>query len=118
MKILRYRVWIKYLINEIVVKLDNLEGDGTNVWKRISRAFNTTKINNKKVNFRQSEMLYIQRLEKILKEVDITIEEFESLMRLRNKNNNQFHKGSQTKDDANNQLESFPEDIKGPLKKA
>jgi hypothetical protein len=83
-----------------------------------TQKFNT-KIDNNKVDFRISEMQYIRRLEEILNEVSITIEEFESLIRLRNKSNHQFHKGSQTRDEANIQLESFPDHIyvKGPLKK-
>ncbi|RIA91510.1 hypothetical protein C1645_821917 [Glomus cerebriforme] len=119
MKILRYRDWIKKLINEIAIRLDNLEGiSGSDVWRRISRAFDA-KIDNNRVDFRESDMQYIQRLEEIINEFDITIEEFECLMRLRNKSNHQFHKGSQTREEANNQLESFPEDIdvKDPLKK-
>ncbi|RIA91599.1 hypothetical protein C1645_821829 [Glomus cerebriforme] len=64
-----------------------------------------------------SKHIHKMMLKNILKEVDITIEEFESLMRLKNKSNHQFHKGSQTKDDANIQLETFPENIKVLLKK-
>ncbi|CAB4479605.1 unnamed protein product [Rhizophagus irregularis] len=64
-------------------------------------------------------MEHIKRLEEIINEVDISIEEFECLMRLRNKSNHKFHKESQTMDEAKNQLKSFPENIVeiGPLKK-
>jgi hypothetical protein len=42
MKIMCYRDWIKKLINEIAVKLNNSEGTGgSDVWRKISRAFNT-----------------------------------------------------------------------------
>jgi hypothetical protein len=83
MEILRYRGWIKKLINEIVIKLNNEEGiGGSDAWRKISRAF-SNKIDNNKVDFRRSEMQYI---------LDITLEEFESLMRL--KSNHLFHKGS------------------------
>jgi hypothetical protein len=119
MKILRYRDWIKKFINEIAIRLNNTEGiGGWDVWKKISRAFDS-KIDKERVDFRQSEMEHIKRLEEIINEVDISIEEFECLMRLRNKSNHKFHKGSQTMDEAKNQPKSFPENIVeiGPLKK-
>ncbi|PKY60073.1 hypothetical protein RhiirA4_483353 [Rhizophagus irregularis] len=101
------------------IRLNNTEGiGGWDVWKKISRAFDS-KIDKERVDFRQSDMEHIKRLEEIINEVDISIEEFECLMRLRNKSNHKFHKGSQTMDEAKNQLKSFPENIVeiGPLKK-
>jgi len=118
---LRYRDWVTKLIDEIIEKLENSGEDGQRTWNKIKRAFRI-KVEENKVDFIQSAMTHILLLEKILKEVNMTLEEFELLMRLKWKGNAEFHINNQTVDEAIEQLKiPWPEDLqcfKDPLGKA
>jgi hypothetical protein len=87
----------------------------------IVQAFNM-KIYNNKVGFGKEYDDCLSNLKKILKEVKMSLEEFELLFRLKKESNFKFHQNKiQTLDEAKKDLETeFPEDLKdfkNPLKK-
>jgi hypothetical protein len=111
-KFLRYRDWVAELIVEIVVKLGKMKDvNGSDAWANISRAF-SVKIMNEMVDFEKEAVPYIQLLSEVLDKTSITLEDFELLMRLKWKSNNEFHLDkSQTVQEALEELEQF---VKSP----
>ncbi|CAI2179007.1 7894_t:CDS:1 [Funneliformis geosporum] len=109
-----YRDWISCFIGEVVKKVDH------ETWFYVAAAFNR-KIKLEKSDFRQNEKIYITRIENILKDVQMTISEFELLMRMKMISNVEFHKSkTQTMKEAKEQLDSLSnelKDFKPPLKK-
>ncbi|GBC04801.1 hypothetical protein RclHR1_05890002 [Rhizophagus clarus] len=79
----------------------------------IVQAFNT-KIYNNNVDFGKEYYDCLSNLKNILKEVKMSLEEFELLFRLKKESNHEFHQNEiQTLDDAKKELETeFPEDLK------
>ncbi|PKY60057.1 hypothetical protein RhiirA4_483321 [Rhizophagus irregularis] len=108
-QILRYSDWIVILIDEIIVP--KLMGD-QNDWDRISTIFTKNE---------EDDRLFA-RLVEILDQVNITLGEFEYLVRLNKMRNTEFHINNQPLCEAKKQLEmTFPEHLehfKEPLKKA
>ncbi|GBB96630.1 hypothetical protein RclHR1_00280022 [Rhizophagus clarus] len=89
-------------------------------WGEIMSVFNR-KINTNK-NFRKVDEKYLIKLKVVLKEVDIDLEEFELLLRLKRTGNYEFYQDkAKTLDQEIEDLEiSFPEELeyfKSPLKK-
>ncbi|CAG8450198.1 13509_t:CDS:1 [Funneliformis mosseae] len=82
-------------------------------WNRVNLAFND-KIRKNKIDFGRAYASEIPRFREFLVKYDITIEEFELLMRFKRKSNVEFHND----DDAKKLIESIPEiskEFKVPL---
>jgi hypothetical protein len=123
-EILRYRDWVTDLIFEINQKLAKLKNvNGPVAWNAIAHAF-SIKIKRKKTDFIPDAREYIELLKNILDEVNITLEEFELLMKFKWKGNDEFHTDEfQTEEEALEELERFscPKHLQcfmDPLKKA
>ncbi|SRR6266542_1871738 len=109
-----YRDFVSVFVGEIEDKL------GTEVLVKVRNAIHKRKF--KKVNFKQDEVGYISQLEKILGDVNMTVEEFELLMGLKAKSNSEFHKGEEqdveeVKKQLDTSLSDDLQDFKDPLRK-
>ncbi|CAI2187515.1 7244_t:CDS:1, partial [Funneliformis geosporum] len=80
-----YRDFISLLVLEVQQRL------GNKVWVAVSIAIHR-KRNYKKVDFRKFEKDNILKLKKVLSDVDISVEEFELLIALKDESNCEFHK--------------------------
>ena len=110
-----YRDFISLLVLEVEKRL------GNEAWVAVSIAINR-KRKYKKMNFRDFEKETILKLEKVLSNVMISVEEFELLMALKDKSNCEFHKGEEKDvEEVRQQLEtslsSELQEFKGPLRK-
>ncbi|PKY28723.1 hypothetical protein RhiirB3_445030 [Rhizophagus irregularis] len=121
-QILRYSdYWVVILINEIIVP--KLMGD-QNDWDRISTIFMKSILEDTDhyVLENEEDVRLFERLVEILDQVNITLGEFEYLVRLNKMRNTEFHINNQPLCEAKKQLEmTFPEHLehfKEPLKKA
>ncbi|CAB4393372.1 unnamed protein product [Rhizophagus irregularis] len=120
-QILRYSDWVVTLINEIIVP--KLMGD-QNDWDRISTIFTKSILEDTDhyVLENEEDDRLFERLVEILDQVNITLGEFEYLVRLNKMCNTEFHINNQPLCEAKKQLEmTFPEHLehlKEPLKKA
>ncbi|RGB26750.1 hypothetical protein C1646_674542 [Rhizophagus diaphanus] len=81
-----YRDYITDLIEEIEAKL------GTNTWRKVRNAIRR-KRNNDRTDFEEEEYEFISELENELKDVEMTVNEFELLMEINATGNTEFHKG-------------------------
>ncbi len=93
---------------------------GFDHWGKIMSIFNR-KINTG-MTFNKEDEIYLTHLKNVLKEVNITTDEFELLLRMKRLSNNEFHQDTtKTLDQELDSLEvSFPDelkDFKDPLKK-
>jgi len=124
-QILRYNDWVVTLIDEIIVP--GLGVGGRDAWIKISNAY-TRNMSQNTIDFEyfeykddEEEQLF-EQLEDILDKVNMTIEDFDWLIKLNKMRNAEFHINAQPIDEAKKQLEMpFPDDFecyKEPLKKA
>ena len=113
-EILRYRNKVSDFNYEVKIRL------GFDHWGKIMSIFNR-KINTG-MTFNKEDEIYLTHLKNVLKEVNITTDEFELLLRMKRLSNNEFHQDTtKTLDQELDSLEvSFPDelkDFKDPLKK-
>ncbi|CAB4380812.1 uncharacterized protein OCT59_016058 [Rhizophagus irregularis] len=110
-----YRDYIIDLIEEIEAKL------GTDTWRKVRNAIRK-KRNNNRTDFEEKELEFISELENKLKDVEMTVNEFELLMEINATGNTEFHKGKRrVLKEVKKQLESsLPNNLqvfKVPLRK-
>src|SRR5438046_2482741 len=80
-----YRDYITDFVEEIEAKLDS------NTWSKVRNAIRK-KRKNDEMDFKQEELEFISKLEKILEDVKMTVNEFELLMKMKAMSNTEFHK--------------------------
>ncbi|CAB4411777.1 unnamed protein product [Rhizophagus irregularis] len=120
-QILCYSDWVVILIDEIIVP--KFMGD-QNDWDRISTILTKSILEDTDYYVLENEEddRLFERLVEILDQVNITLGEFEYLVRLNKMRNTEFHINNQPLCEAKKQLEmTFPEHLehfKEPLKKA
>ncbi|PKY27434.1 hypothetical protein RhiirB3_443151 [Rhizophagus irregularis] len=110
-----YRDYIIDLIEEIEAKL------GTDTWRKVRNAIRK-KRNNNRTDFEEKELEFISELENKLKDVEMTVNEFELLMEINATGNTELHKGKRrVLKEVKKQLESsLPNNLqvfKVPLRK-
>ncbi|CAI2171116.1 2421_t:CDS:2 [Funneliformis geosporum] len=106
-----YRDWITYFKNVVRKELD---AD----WFKVQCAV-YKKVRGGKVNYADSELKYISKLKEGLRGVNMTLKDFELLILLKVRSNQEFH-GNETQEHAKQRLQIFPEEIgffKEPLLK-
>ncbi len=113
-EILRYRNKVSDFNYEVKIRL------GFDHWVKITSIFNRKIITG--ITFNKEDEIYLTHLKNVLKEVNITTDEFELLLRMKRLSNNEFHQDTtKTLDQELDSLEvSFPDelkDFKDPLKK-
>ncbi|RIA80637.1 hypothetical protein C1645_838337 [Glomus cerebriforme] len=108
-----YRDWISDFIMKIKLKF------GQDLWTKMNYAI-LEKIKKEKVDYRKEDMKCISQLEDFLMIYDLTIKEFELLIKFKRQSNIEFHRGDKTLNDARQLLNSFPKNMKdyvNPLRK-
>ncbi|RGB26749.1 hypothetical protein C1646_674541 [Rhizophagus diaphanus] len=110
-----YRDYITEFIEEIEALL------GTNTWNKVRNAIRRKRINNE-TDFEEDELEFTSELESKLKDVKMTVNEFELLMEMKAMSNTEFHKGKRRAlKEVKKQLEiSLPKNLrvfKVPLRK-
>jgi len=90
-------------------------------WAKLMGAFDE-KTASEKVNFRSQDKEYISQLEVILDEIQMSIDDFEKLYKMKNESNVEFHDQANTLAEARNRFEKmqFSSEMKQyeePLKK-
>ena len=78
------------------------------------------KIKKEKINYQEEDTKFLSPLEDFLMNYNLTIDEFELLIKFKRQSNIEFHRGNGTLKDAKQLLNSFPKNMEvyvNPLRK-